>query len=421
MKKLIFLLLSAAFLLTVVSCGIPTENPSETTAESEKAPAETVDLAKTDHEILPDYLTAEPFGEHSVRILFANVGKADAILLEIDGNRSLIDTGTTASIPSLLTAMAYMGWDSIDGLFVTHSHNDHVGGADEICSLFPVKTYYTPAISADMNKLSAPAHSHGIPHVRLEPGAIVPLADGVFFEVFAPYRYNPLDENNNSLVMKLRVNGISLLLASDMLYDEEKTLLSQDFDLASDILKLGHHGRRDATSIRFLDAVSPETVIISTNSAEEPDSPHYSILDMLDEIGVAVHVTEDYHAGILVTINPNGSYTVEDAQIERKTNAPLELCTVSADEQAVEILNKGYSPVDLGGFFLFSTHGSEVFVFPAGTVLAPGEKHRIAGKDSAAPADLIWNEEKIWSKNKTDTAVLYDRYGNILDEMDCEN
>lgn len=413
MKKYLFLILSVWLLLFLTAC-----NPSDPPVETEAA--ETADLSKADHAILPDYLSFEPSGTHDVRILFANVGKADAILLEIDGGKYMIDTGTTDSVPALLTAMAYMNFDSLDGLIVTHAHNDHVGGADEICRDFSVDAYFVPAISQNMRKLTAPALSHEILLRLLEPGEVLPLSDGVGLEVLGPYRYNPVDDNNNSLVMKLRVNGTSILFASDMLYDEEKTLLNGNFDLSADLLKVGHHGRKDATSVKFFEAVSPKIGIISTDSAVEPDSPHPSVLYMMDEIGAAVHVTEDYDTGILVTIEADGSYTVENARIQQNTHAPLTFSAVSADEQTVDIRNNGTEAVDMSGYFLFSKEGSEIFVFPKGTILAPGKTVSVAGKGSAIPADFVWDESKPWSKTKKDTAILYDKYGNILDEKTVE-
>ncbi len=421
LKHLLFSVFFLLLALGLTACAYP-HSPSESRTSEPDSPieAETDDSSKKDHEILWDYLSAEPAGEHNVRILFINVGKADAVLLEIDGKHTLVDTGTTESVPTVLTAMAYMGCDSLGGMFVTHAHNDHVGGADELCGIIPTDGYFTPAISGNMPKLSAPARTHGIPHTKLEPGAVVPLAEGVFFEVLAPYRYNPADDNNNSLVMKLRVNGVSVLLASDMLHDEEKTILGQDFDLSADILKVGHHGRKDATSQRFLNAVSPKTAIISTDSEEEPTSPHKSVLSMLRAMDADIHVTEDYDLGILVTIEKNGSYTVENAHIEKKTDALLELSAPSAHDQTVDIRNNGSKAVNMEGYFLFSTAGSEIFVFPEGTVLEPGEKICIAGKNSAVTADFIWNESRPWNKNKKDIAVLYDKYGNILDQAAAE-
>lgn len=169
--------------------------------------------------------------------------------------------------------------------------------------------------------------------------------------------------------------------------------------------------------MKFLDAVSPRIAIISTDSAEEPDSPHPSVLGMLAEIGAETYVTENYDLGILLTVRKDGELKVENACIEKQTNASLEICALSAEEkQVVEILNYGTDPVDLGGFFLFSKEGSEIFVFPEGTLLDPGEKICIVGKNSTVTADFIWDEERPWSQTKKDTAVLYDKYGNILDE-----
>lgn len=408
MKKRLLSLILVLFLslLPLAACSKETQGPT----------GETTSPARSDHEIQSEFLSAVPSGEHEVRILTANVGKADAILLEIDGGRFLLDTGTTASVPALLTAMAYLGWNSLDGLFVTHADNDHVGGADELCALFPVKQYYTAAISQNMEKLTAPALLREVPCTALEPGTCVPLADGVFFEVFGPYRYNPLDDNDNSLVMKLRVNGVSMLFTGDMCFDEEKTLLSKEsFSLASDILKVGHHGRKDATAAQFLEAVSPKIALISTDSEEEPSSPHKSILKALDDLGASVYVTEDYDVGILLIVGQDGSIQVEDAHIQTAPEADLVLDGVYKETQTALIRNNGTETVSLDGYFLFSTQGSELFVFPKGSSLAPGEAVTVAcGEEGNA---FSFAEDRVWSRNKEDEAILYDRYGNVLDRQ----
>lgn len=418
LKKVISAILSTGLLLSLFSCGPGTEGETESTA------GETVDIARDvsrmDHNIQGDYQNITPSGEHDVRILFVNAGKADAMLFEIDGKYYMVDTGTTDSVPAVLTAMAYMNCTALDGMFITHSHNDHVGGADEICAVFPVGTYYTPAISMDMQKISACAELYNLEHVKLEPGECVELADGVYFEIFGPYRYNPLDDNNNSLVMKLRVNGVSVLLASDMLFDEEKTLMKQDFDLSCDILKAGHHGRKDATSTSFIEATSPETVIFSTDSEEEPGSPHESILAAFEEIGADIHVTQDYDVGILVNIAKDGTYTIEDAHIQNEPEAELKIVSASKEEQTVVIRNTGARDADISRYFLFSERGSEIYVFPEGSVIPAGEEIIVACAGSGIDTEYRWDETKVWNKNKDDTAILYDRYGNILDEKESE-
>lgn len=410
-KKFTTGLLCMSLLFSVFSCASGADDAPESAEE-------TTDSSKMDHEIKTDYLEATPTGEHEVRILFINVGKADSILLEIDEKYYMIDAGTTDSVPAVLTGMAYMGCDALSGAFITHAHNDHVGGADEICSAFPVERYYTAAISTDMQKLSSCAVRYGIPYAQLEAGSVVELSEGVYLETFGPYRYNP-NENNNSLVLKLRVNGVSVLLTGDMLFDEEKTLLKQDFDLSCDVLKAAHHGRKDATSVSFLEAASPSTVIISTNTAEQSDSPHESILAAFAEIGADVYVTQDYDVGILVSIAADGAYTVENATIENRTEAELSFVSVSKEDQSATICNTGDSDLDVSRFFIFSDRGSEIFIFPENSVIRAGEEVVIASADNAE-ADYIWEETKIWSKSKQDTAILYDKYGNVLDKMDSE-
>ena len=46
-----------------------------------------------------DWRNITPSGEHDVSVLFVNVGKADSIIVDIDGSYYMIDTGTSESVP----------------------------------------------------------------------------------------------------------------------------------------------------------------------------------------------------------------------------------------------------------------------------------------------------------------------------------
>ena len=99
--------------------------------------------------------------------------------------------------------------------------------------MYAIRSYYEMA-----KKLS-------IPHIELEAGDTVELVPNVEFDVLGPLEYNKDDDNDNSLVLKLSINGKTFLFTGDMQFAEEKTLLEAGVDLSADVLKVGNHGNPD--------------------------------------------------------------------------------------------------------------------------------------------------------------------------------
>ncbi|MBC7957266.1 MAG: MBL fold metallo-hydrolase [Cytophagales bacterium] len=62
-----------------------------------------------------------------------------AYLLVEDGRAAFIDTGTTHSVPRLLSALSSQGLaiDAVDWVIVTHVHLDHAGGAGALMKALP--------------------------------------------------------------------------------------------------------------------------------------------------------------------------------------------------------------------------------------------------------------------------------------------
>ena len=82
-------------------------------------------------------------------------------------------------------------------------------------------------------------------------------------------------------------------------------LITGDLDLAGerrplreyslpkvDVLVVGHHGSKYATSAELLDAVQPETAVISVGRNNSYGHPTQEVLDRLAEAGCTVHRTD---------------------------------------------------------------------------------------------------------------------------------
>lgn len=85
--------------------------------------------------------TRPPEGSLAVRYL--DVGQGDATLLSTsDGQNLLIDTGTNAGADKMVGEIEGYGVDTIDYLILTHNHEDHIGGADEVFDAFNVSNVF---------------------------------------------------------------------------------------------------------------------------------------------------------------------------------------------------------------------------------------------------------------------------------------
>ena len=419
MKKLIQLCAAAlAALLCLTSCAGSGETVSGESSSADAAGTE-VNPYCVDREVRDDYKSIEISGTHDIRILFINAGKADSILVEADGRHYLIDTGAETSVPKIAASLEYMGVERLSALFLTHSHGDHIGGLAMLADWWGSDVCYTPSISGEMAKIQKAANDASLEPVMLDPGQVVELSEGLYFEVLGPIRYNPIDENDNSLVLRMTVNGKTVLFAADMQHEEEKTLMRAGFDLRCDVLKVGNHGNKDATSVSFIEETSPDYAIITTDRTVDENSAHKSIRNGLESVGAQVLVTDEYDLGVLCEIAHDGTITMENA-VWGHVSDDIEFVSISKEEQTAVLRNTGSEDLDLSRWFLTSDRGGELFIFPEGAVIPAGGELVVASNDSKADADYRWGDAKVWHKSKDDKGTLIDRHGNVIDEMMSE-
>ena len=239
-------------------------------------------------------------------LLSVNVGKADAHLLCCGDDAYLIDTGTKESADRLFSVLRDNGITRLSGVILTHTHDDHTGSLNALLqSDIRVEKVYAPAFYNGKEKKHPAVKAlkkygrEGQELIWLSAGDTLPFGDGTLC-VLGPLEHNEEKENNNSLVLLASGGSGTLLLTGDMEFPEEESLLGAGVIPHVDVIKIGNHGEDDATSTELIRAASPSVAVISTNTADEPDTPSPRVIRLLEIWNVKVLQTQDAKDGVLV-------------------------------------------------------------------------------------------------------------------------
>lgn len=354
----------------------------------------------------------------NVRLYCLNIGKADCLILCCADKVYLIDTGYAHTYSALETALYSLNIHHLDGVFLTHCHEDHYGGLMQLSkSNVSIDHFYAAEIYYDLKEKKHPLHlaaqERNMSVEWLSAGDILPIADGYSFQVLGPIQTNEENENNNSLVMRFSSPHGSILFTGDMKDEEENELLYHHLLQPCDVLKVGHHGDNGATSKAFLTAVQPKCAVISTHSVQEPDTPASQTLFRLSGFGCDTYVTQNAKDAYCITLQ-GGAVSVQDIAWpdvpERIENIRL---TADTDKNILTLTNKNSESVHLTVCTLYLSKKDEVIPLK-NLSLAPGASYIIGGKKAGKDVDMKLDIKKLLDDKKLDAAVLYDAYGRII-------
>ncbi len=353
-----------------------------------------------------------------VTLFSVNVGKADAHLLHYGDALYLIDTGTAASYGQLSCALQTLGVSHLDGVILTHTDKDHIGGLMALAtSDIAIDAWYASAFYTGVKEKKHPAvlaaSQRGQRVHWLQNGDVLPLGDGTL-QVLAPIEASE-EENDNSLVLLADTPDGRILLMGDAELPAESRLLTAHKLPRCEVIKVGHHGADDATSDLLLATIQPQAAVISTSTAERSETPGMRTMRNLLQAGAEIAVTQDAQAGVLTTLSGGKAEVLLASWPQWPTPVNgLRLSDKDNKEETLRLHNDSSAPIDLTGCFLRSGEGNEAFTLPAGTVIIPGASLMIATESADVPGDILWPEEKVWDNQAPDAAYLCDVYGRVL-------
>jgi competence protein ComEC len=233
-----------------------------------------------------------------LHVAFLDVGQGDAILIQApDGKQMLVDGGQYPSLLPSRIGEQLPFWDKkIDLVVATHPDTDHVDGLVDLFDTYRVGQVLTNGThdepGSGYDRLILAAQRANTPVRSINTGEVIGFGAEVWIEILHAGALPGSDEDNDeSIVMRLVHEDFSLLLTGDAGHTAEQALLRNGKDVQSAVLKAGHHGSNTASGREFLQAVSPQIVIIS-GGGERYNHPHEEVLGRIAETGAAVLRTD---------------------------------------------------------------------------------------------------------------------------------
>ena len=213
----------------------------------------------------------------------------------------MIDSGPDESL--IRKKLRALNISHIDLLIASHPHTDHITGMDSIICTYQPRAFVDigiPHTTIAYEKLILATQKNNVKYYQATERKI--RLGPLIFHILPPA--NPYLENselnNNSAVIRLDYGKVSFLFPGDIESERESQLLKRSRNqLNVDILKVPHHCSFDASSIGFIQAVSPDVAIISCGEDNPYGYPHQETLQTLKDNGIKTYKT-NRHGTILV-------------------------------------------------------------------------------------------------------------------------
>lgn len=210
----------------------------------------------------------------------------DSILVEAPQANILIDGGGEDAIARTRSFVRDRGIQYVDFAFVTHDHWDHASAlTNGLAGDLDVQGVVVPwknVRETFIDDLRSYTETYQLPFYGAHRGDNTSNAEYLFWGYDVNVEmvsagvgtelmtgHESTDINNDSLVMKVSYGDASFLFTGDAENEANAAYVLDEndgYDVDVDVLKVNHHGRRDAVTKALVQATSPSLALISTHN-----------------------------------------------------------------------------------------------------------------------------------------------------------
>lgn len=230
------------------------------------------------------------------RVCVLDVGQGDAILVADGSSAVLVDTGPDAAVSQ---ALAQQGIIHLDAIVLTHLHDDHVGGVDDLVGRLGCdRVFVAEGVAGQIPKDLSGSIGRLSGHAAEEVSYGDTLHVGAFsLRVVSPDATVDGAENADSLVLALTYehggNKLTGLLTGDAEKDEMGACQARGDVGDIDFLKVGHHGSEISLTPVQAALLDPEVSVASAGEGNRYGHPREECVEALEGVGSFFLCTKD--------------------------------------------------------------------------------------------------------------------------------
>ncbi len=246
-----------------------------------------------------------------------DIGQGDCnVICARNGDTVMIDCGSSSEKEiakyRVIPYIKYMGRGEIDAVILTHTDNDHINGYLEILGMdngggIKIKKLILPGRDKPDEKYTEIIRSSenaGVKVSCINEGEGFSVGKMKFHCLGPEKGFYASDENDNSVVLKMKYGSFSALFTGDVQGEGEKRMMRHlRGNERITVLKVSHHGSRNSTPEELLQRIRPVYSLISSGRRNMYGHPHAELIKRLQDVQTEIHCTKSEGA---ITVRTDG-------------------------------------------------------------------------------------------------------------------
>lgn len=267
-------------------------------------------------------INSEAAQDGNLEVHFIDVGQGSATLIESKGHYMLVDGGDKKYTSRLVSYLQDEGVGSLDYIIATHYDADHLNGVTGTLSVYNADMVIAPDYKAESKVYKSFINIMDEKDIDItypETGTEYKIGDAKF-TILAPNDTHYDDANDYSVAIKLVNGNNSFVMTGDAEIESEYEMLETGIDLSCDVYLAGHHGSKYSSSQAFMQAMHPESVVISAGKDNKYGHPSEDALARFNAMGCDIYRTDELGDIIAISDGKNITFNTEKSSGSTKSN-----------------------------------------------------------------------------------------------------